>query len=29
MMSIVQFEKVTRVYTSGEHKLKALDIASS
>ena len=28
MMSIVQFEKVTRVYTSGEHELKALDQVS-
>ena len=27
-MSIVQFEKVTRVYTSGEHELKALDRVS-
>ena len=27
-MSIVQFENVTRVYTSGEHTLKALDQVS-
>ena len=28
IMSIVQFENVTRTYTSGEHKLKALDQVS-
>ena len=27
-MSIVQFENVTRIYTSGEHELKALDKVS-
>ena len=27
-MSIVQFERVTRVYKSGEHELKALDKVS-
>ena len=27
-MSIVKFDKVTRVYKSGEHELKALDNVS-